>query len=129
MRISLSLETGKEWYKFWYKKFYFVTGVLDVLFILFVYWKKIYCPYYTRLFPIHSHSGKKNANTLPRVGKNWKILPPQQFAPLGPQGANCLRGRIFQYIPPLNSVLLQCFVIVQKNQHAQNHAIQKGSSC
>ena len=27
---------------------------------------------------------------------------------LGPRGANCLRGRIFQYTPPLGSVLLQC---------------------
>ena len=26
---------------------------------------------------------------------------------LGPRGANCLRGRIFQYTPPLGSVLLQ----------------------
>ena len=59
MRISLSLETGKEWYKFWYKKFYFVTGVLDVLFILFVYWKKIYCPYYPAI-----------SNTLPLWKKN-----------------------------------------------------------
>ena len=35
---------------------------------------------------------------------------PSGFAPgqsLGPRGANCLRGRIFQYIPPLGSVLLQ----------------------
>ena len=110
MRISLSLETGKEWYKFWYKKFYFVTGVLDVLFILFVYWKKIYCPYYPAISNTLPLWKKKNANTLPRVGKNWKILPPQQFAPLGPQGANCLRGRIFQYIPPLGSVLLKYFL-------------------
>ena len=42
---------------------------------------------------------------------NWKIRPPRQFVPIGPQdwpqGANCLRGRIFQNTPPLGSVLLQ----------------------
>ena len=45
-------------------------------------------------FPIHSHSGKKNGNTLPRVGMNWKIHPLGRFAPLGPR--DCLRGRILQ---------------------------------
>ena len=38
------------------------------------------------------------------VGMNWKIRTPGQFAHLGPQ--DCLRGRIFQYIPSLSSVLL-----------------------
>ena len=33
---------------------------------------------------------------------------------LGPLGANCLRGRIFQYTPPLGSVLLHSFAIILK---------------
>ena len=56
-------------------------------------------------FPIHSHSEKKNGNTLPRVGMNWKIHPPGQFAPFGPR--DWLRGRILQYIPSLGCVLVQ----------------------
>ena len=48
----------------------------------------------------------------PRVGMNWKIRPPRQFAPLGPR--DCLRGRIFQNTPPIGSALLQCFAKILK---------------
>ena len=83
------------------------------------------------IITIHSRSGKNNVNTLPPFGMNWKIHPPpppdlkiclsRDFAPLDPwdcpRGAKSLLrliswssgGRIFQYIPPLGSVLLQYF--------------------
>ena len=65
--------------------------------------------------------GEKNVNTLPRVGMIWKIhlsdleicfIRDLHLSALRPLGAKSLlqqisQGRIFQYIPPLGSVLLQ----------------------
>ena len=68
----------------------------------------IYCQYYPATRGVISNKlplWKKNGNALPQVKMNSKIPPPpppRQFAP-----RDCLRGRFFQYIPPLSSVLLQ----------------------
>ena len=43
-------------------------------------------------------SGKKNGNTLPRVGINEKIRPPGQFAPLG-LGVQIASGGVISYTP------------------------------
>ena len=58
---------------------------------------------------------KGNFQYTPALEKKWQYnassrdelenTPPRKFARLGPR--DCLRGRIFQYTPPLGSVLLQ----------------------
>ena len=54
---------------------------------------------------------------MPWERMNWKIRPPRQFAPLGLW--DCLWGRIFQYIPPLGSVLVHSFI--HNNRHHYCH--------
>ena len=58
-------------------------------------------------FPIHSRAGKKNGNTLPRVGMDWKIRSPRQFAPLGNLsglGVQIVSGGVFSNTSLLSAV-------------------------
>ena len=78
--------------------------------------------YWIYILWIHPSCLKSNFQCTPALEKrmtihclNWKIRPHWQFAPLGPW--DCLRGRIFQYTPPLGSVLLQFFSRIGKSVH------------
>ena len=67
---------------------------------------------------------------LNRAGVYWIYKRPSLGFALGPRGANCLRARIFQYIPPLGSVLLHFLTSVYvdprtKNQHNEIWILKK----
>ena len=71
---------------------------------------------------------------LNRAGVYWIYKRPSLGFALGPRGANCLRARIFQYIPPLGSVLLHFLTSVYvdprtKNQHNNELWISKKIFC